>query len=333
MSFHAYAAHSKQGALSPFVYDPSPLGPPDVEIRVSHCGICHSDVHLVDDDWGVTSYPLVPGHEIVGTVVAIGPEARDLEAGQRVGVGWQRGACLRCDSCIAGEEQLCADEVATCVGHHGGFADRIRVDGRFVFPVPEALASENAAPLLCGGVTVYSPLRRWAKPSMRVAVVGIGGLGHLALQFARAMGCEVTAISRTTEKEEEARELGAHRFLATAEKHALRSAAGTLDFILSTVFVSQDWGGLLRALRPNGVLCLVGAPDEPLRLNVGALLGGQKTVTTSVIGGRPAIREMLAFAARHRVVARTERRPLAEASAALAEVRKGRARYRIVLTT
>ncbi len=331
MSVHAHAAHEPRGRLRPFVYEPAPIGPHDVEIRISHCGVCHSDVHLVDGDWGMGSYPMVPGHEIVGTVAAAGSEVRHLEIGARVGVGWQRGACLACEACGAGDENLCPEDAATCVGHHGGFADRIRLDGRFAFPIPEGLGSEGAAPLLCGGITVYSPLRRWVKPSTRVGVVGIGGLGHLALQFARAMGCEVTAISSSPDKEEEARGLGAHRFLATREEGALRAAAGSLDFVLSTVFVPQDWRGLLDALRPNGVLCFVGAPAEPLRLHVGAILGGQKTLTASAIGGRPAIREMLSFAARHGVAARTQLRPMAEADAALDEARRGRARYRIVL--
>jgi uncharacterized zinc-type alcohol dehydrogenase-like protein len=331
MSFHAYAAHSKRSALKPFVYEPPPVGPHDVEIRISHCGICHSDVHLVDGDWGMGSYPMVPGHEIVGTVAAVGPEVQHLEIGARVGVGWQRGACLACDSCIAGDENLCARNLATCVGNHGGFADRVRLDGRFAFPIPEGLDSENAAPLLCGGATVYSPLRRWVRSSMRVGVVGIGGLGHLGLQFAAAMGCEVTAISSTPDKEAEARGFGAHHFLATREPEALGSAASSLDFILSTVYATPDWEGLLRALRPNGVLCLVGATSEPLAVEAFTLLGGQKTVTGSAIGGRPAIREMLAFAARHGVAAKTQVRPLAEADAALGDVRKGRARYRVVL--
>jgi alcohol/geraniol dehydrogenase (NADP+) len=331
MSFHARAAHSKRSSLKPFVYEPAPLGPHDAEIRISHCGICHSDVHLVDGDWDSGSYPMVPGHEIVGTIAAVGPEVEHLEAGQRVGVGWQRGACLACEACGSGEENLCAKSTATCVGHHGGFADRIRVDGRFAFPIPEGLASESAAPLLCGGATVYSPLRRWARPSMRVGVVGIGGLGHLALQFASAMGCEVTAISSTPDKEEEARSFGAHRFLATREPKALPSAASSLDFILSTVFVTPDWEALVGALRPNGVLCLVGATSEPLEVHAFTLQDAQKTVTGSTTSGRPAIREMLAFAARHRVAARVQVRPLAEADAALGEVRKGRARYRVVL--
>jgi uncharacterized zinc-type alcohol dehydrogenase-like protein len=272
---------------------------------------------------------MVPGHEIVGTVAAAGPEVTYLEAGQRVGVGWQRGACLACEACGNGDENLCADNKATCVGHHGGFADRIRLDGRFAFPIPEGLASENAAPLLCGGATVYSPLRRLVKPSMRVGVVGIGGLGHLALQFAAAMGCEVTAISSTPDKEPEARSFGAHRFLASREPKALRSAASSLDHP-STV-CDPGLGRALGALRPNGVLCLVGATSEPVSAQAFTLLGGQKSITGSAIGGRPAIREMLAFAARHGVAAKVQVRPLAEADAALGEVRKGQARYRVVL--
>jgi uncharacterized zinc-type alcohol dehydrogenase-like protein len=331
MGFHAWAAHRERGALKPFVYEPEPLGPFDVEIRISHCGICHSDVHLVDGDWGVGGYPMVPGHEIVGTVADVGSAVAHLAVGQRVGVGWQRSACLECEWCASGQENLCAREVATCVDQHGGFADRIRVDGRFAFPIPESLASEHAAPLLCGGVTVYAPLSRWVRPAMRVGVVGIGGLGHLALQFARAMGCEVTAISTNPEKEAEAHSFGAHRFIATREAKALRTVAHSLDFVLSTAFLAPDWKGLLRTLRPNGVLCLVGAPDTPLRLDPGAILGRQISVTASAIGGRPAVRETLEFAARHGVVPKVQLRPLAEANAALGEVRKGKARYRGVL--
>lgn len=331
MSVRAYAARVKKGPLGPFSYKPQPLGPHDVEIRISHCGICHSDVHLVDGDWGVGSYPMVPGHEIVGEVTALGAEVLHLEAGDRVGVGWQRGACLACEACLRGEENLCAAAQATCVDHHGGFAEAIRVDGRFAFSIPGTLSSEAAAPLLCGGITVYSPLRRWVRPSMRVGVVGIGGLGHLAVQFARAMGCDVTAISASPDKEPAARGFGAHRFVAAKEPKALRAAAGSLDFVLSTVFLPADWKGLLAALRPNGVLCFVGAPAEPLKLSLGALLGGQKTITTSVIGGRSGIREMLEFAARDGVAAQTQVRPLAEANEALGAVREGRGRYRVVL--
>jgi alcohol/geraniol dehydrogenase (NADP+) len=331
VGFHAYAARRARGRLAPFVYTPDRLGPHDVELRVSHCGICHSDVHLVDGDWGASRYPMVPGHEIVGSVAALGASVRQLRRGQRVGVGWQRGACLECEPCVRGEENLCANEVATCVDHHGGFAERIRVDSRFAFPIPEALASEHAAPLLCGGITVYAPLRRHARAAARVGVLGIGGLGHLALQFAHAMGCEVTALSASPDKEAEAHGFGAHRFVLAREPRALRAVAGTLDFLLSTVFRPLDIAPLLDTLRPNGALCFVGVPDAPLRLDVGSMLGRQLSVTTSAIGGRPAIREMLAFAARHGIAPKVQLRPLAEANAALAEVRKGRARYRVVL--
>jgi uncharacterized zinc-type alcohol dehydrogenase-like protein len=331
VTIHAYAAHGVRRPLRPFAYEPAPLGPNDIELQISHCGICHSDVHLVDGDWGIGTYPMVPGHEIVGTVAALGGEVLHLEPGDRVGVGWQRGACLSCEQCGSGDENLCPANQATCVGHHGGFADRIRLDARFAFPVPDALSSEAVAPLLCGGITVYSPLRRLARPTMRVGVVGIGGLGHLGLQFARAMGCEVTAFSSSPDKEAEARGFGAHRFLDVHEPKALASAESSLDFILSTVYVSPDWSGLLNALRPNGTLCLVGAPGEPLSIPPVVLVVGQKSVTGSAIGGRPAIREMLGFAARHGVVARTQVRPLAEADAAFDEVRRGRARYRMVL--
>lgn len=331
MTIHAHAAPAKKTPLRPFDYEPAPLGPQDVEIRITHCGICHSDVHLVDGDWGVGRYPMVPGHEIVGTVAAAGAEVKHLNVGDRVGVGWQRAACLACEACLSGHENLCAANQATCVDNYGGFADAIRVDSRFTFAIPEKLASDAAAPLLCGGATVYSPLRRWVRPSMSVAVLGIGGLGHLGLQFASAMGCEVTAISTTPDKEAEARSFGASRFVATREKNALRSIAGSVDFILSTAFLTQDWMAVLAALRPNGVLCFLGGPHEPLSVPVPALIGGQKTITASVIGGRPGIREMLEFAARHGIAAKTEQRPMAEADAGLARVRAGKARYRVVL--
>jgi uncharacterized zinc-type alcohol dehydrogenase-like protein len=333
MKIHAWAVQEKKGALGPFEYEPAPLGPHDVEIAISHCGICHSDVHLVDGDWGVGAYPMVPGHEIVGSVVAAGPAVRHLKPGERVGVGWQRSACLTCEVCIRGEENLCRSDEATCVNHHGGFADRIRVDARFAFPIPDALPSEEAAPLLCGGVTVYAPLSRLARSSMRVGIVGVGGLGHLGIQFARAMGCEVTALSSTPEKEDDARRLGAHHFVVTREGEAMAGLAHTLDLVLSTAFIAQDWPRLVSALRPNGTLCLVGVPSEPLTLSAGALLGAQRSVTGSAIGGRPAIRRMLEFAARHGVGAEAQSRPMAEADAALDDVRQGRARYRAVLVT
>jgi len=333
MPIHAYAATAAGTPLGPFAYEPEPLGSHGIEISVSHCGICHSDLHLIDNDWGNSTYPLVPGHEVVGEVIAVGSAVSDHQVGDRVGVGWQCGSCGHCDHCVAGDEPFCADNRATCVGRFGGYADRLRVDGRFAFAIPAALSSEVAAPLLCGGATVYTPLRCFGvRPDHRVGVIGIGGLGHLAVQFAHAFGCEVTAFSSSPDKEAEARELGAHHFVASGDTDALGAAAGSLDFILSTVNVSLDWTAYLNALRPRGHLCIVGAVPSALEIPVFPLMVGQRAVCGSVIAGRPMMREMLAFAARHRIGAHTEAMAMTEVNAALDRLRAGQARYRIVLT-
>ncbi|MFQ5772442.1 MAG: NAD(P)-dependent alcohol dehydrogenase [bacterium] len=332
MTINSYAALAAKQKLETFQYEPNELGPWDVELSISHCGICHSDVHLIDDDWQMSTFPLVPGHEIVGTVQALGANVKHLAKGQRVGIGWQRSACLTCEFCICGEENLCPQQQATCMGNYGGFAESIRMDSRFVFPVPEKLASENVGPLLCGGITVFSPLRRYdVRPTMKVGVNGIGGLGHLALQFAHAFGCEVTAFSTTPEKESEAKEFGAHHFICSKDSSAIEQAANSLDFILNTVYADIDWVSFLNILRPNGKLCTVGAAANPIMIPVFPLIAGQKTVCGSVIGGRRIIQEMLEFCARHHIKAKTEILPMSEVNTAIDKVRNGKARYRMVL--
>jgi len=332
MSISAWAAPSARSPLEAFHYTPTALGPGEVEIRISHCGICHSDLHLIDDDWGGSRYPLVPGHEIVGTVTGLGAGVGHLKAGQRVGVGWQRSSCGECEYCRRGEENLCARSEATCVGHHGGFASAIVTDSRFAFPIPEALESDAAAPLLCAGVTVFSPLRRHGVgPGMRVGVVGIGGLGHLALQFAAKLGATVVALSSTAAKGGDARAFGAAEFLNTAEAGAMQKAKRSLDYVLSTVNVDLPWGDYMKLLRPNGILCFVGAAPGNLGLRPGEFIGGQKTVTGSSIGGRAVMADMLAFAAAQGVRPRIETGPMAEVNAALKRVAENRARYRMVL--
>jgi uncharacterized zinc-type alcohol dehydrogenase-like protein len=331
--FKAYAAVAKQQSLTPFQYEPKPLGQFDVEIKISHCGICHSDVHLVDNDWGISRYPLVPGHEIIGTVTSLGTLATQLSIGQRVGVGWQRGACMHCDMCMSGQHNLCAKQEATCVGNYGGFADRIRVDSRFAFSIPDSISSETAAPLLCGGITVFSPMLRFGvSPIHRVGVIGIGGLGHLALQFAKAFGCEVTAFSHSANKAAEARNFGAHKFVSSKDPDAMRKIAGSLDFIINTANVDLDWPTFMNCLRPNGKLCFVGVPPAPVQVPVTHLLGGRKSVCASPIGSPIEIREMLDFAARHSIGAMTEMRPMNEVNEALKKVRDNSARYRMVLS-
>ena len=261
--------------LQPFSYEAAELGPYDVEIGITHCGLCHSDIHLIDNDWGMSAYPLVPGHEIVGTVRAAGPAAGGFKPGQRVGVGWQRSSCLACEWCLRGKETCCARQEATCVGHHGGFATAIRTDSRFVYPIPEGLPSAAAAPLLCAGLTVYTPLRLDAVAASRVGVIGIGGLGHLAILFARAFGCEVTAFSTSPAKEAEALRLGARHFVDSRDPARMAAASGSLDLLLSTVTTDLDWNAWLNLLRPMGVLTLVGASPGPIAVAPFGLILGQ----------------------------------------------------------
>ncbi len=331
MRVEALAAMEKRGRLEPYRYELEPLGPHEVEIAVTHCGLCHSDIHLIDDNWNRSTYPLVPGHEIVGTIAGRG-SLTDLQIGRRVGVGWQRAACLTCDLCLAGEENLCPHQQATCLGHFGGLASQVRVDSRFVFPIPDELDSAVAAPLMCGGITVYAPLRRFgADPTKRVGVVGIGGLGHLALLMLRAFGCEVTAFSSSANKRAEVLAMGADEFVASTEPREILKHAGRLDLLLSTVHARLDWTSYLRTLAPNGTLVLLGAPPGLLQIPAGLLVTGQRSITGSDIGGRPLIREMLAFAAHHRLAPRIEGLRLGEANAALDRLRQNRVRYRVVL--
>jgi alcohol/geraniol dehydrogenase (NADP+) len=326
------AAHAAGAELLPFHYDPGDIKPHEIEINITHCGICHSDLHLIMNDWGVSQYPFIPGHEVIGTVAALGSDVRSLEKGQRVGLGWQSNSCGVCEWCLKGLENLCAQSEATCIHRHGGYAQRVRANSRFVFPIPKALESENAAPLLCGGITVYSPMRtHGVNPSSRVGVIGVGGLGHLAIQFARTFGADVTAFSTSADKGDEARALGAHRFVNSRDSKALKELTGTQDFIINTANADQDWSVYISALRPTGVLCMVGVPPGPLTLPAFPLISGMKLVAGSPIGSPFRIREMLDVAARHGVKAQTELFPMAKANAAIEKVKKNKVRYRAVL--
>jgi uncharacterized zinc-type alcohol dehydrogenase-like protein len=329
---HGLGVHAAGAQLLPYKYDPGVLRADEVEIKISHCGVCFSDVHLIDNDWGMSKYPFVPGHEIIGAVVAVGSAVKNLVVGDRVGVGWQADSCGICEWCRQGEEHLCAKSQPTCVGRNGGFADKIRVNWRFAIPVPAALDSEHAAPLLCGGITVYSPLRNHGvRPSSRVGIIGIGGLGHMGIQFAKAFGAEVTAFSTSKDKEEEAKGLGAHQFVNTRDAGALKKVAGSFDLLLSTVSADQDWQAYVAALRPKGMLCIVGASPSPIQVGAFSLIGGQKAISGSPTGSPRDLFEMLDVAARHGVKAITERFPMAKANDAVAKVKKSQVRYRAVL--
>jgi uncharacterized zinc-type alcohol dehydrogenase-like protein len=329
---NGFGVHAAGAELLPYKYTKSELRLQDIEIKISHCGVCHSDLHLIDNDWGTSQYPFIPGHEIIGTVSEVGSEVHGLAVGERVGVGWQADSCGQCEWCLQGKENLCAQAQGTCVHRHGGYADAVRVNARFAVKIPETLTSENAAPLLCGGITVYNPIRHFGvNPSSRVGVIGIGGLGHMALQFARAFGAHVTAFSTSAAKEAESLALGAHKFVNTRESKSLKNLAGSFDFILSTINADQDWTAYVAALRPNGNLCFVGVPPSPLSIPAFPLIAGIRSVSGCNIGSPLQIREMLDVAARHNVNAQTEVFPMAKANDAVKRLRKNQVRYRAVL--
>jgi uncharacterized zinc-type alcohol dehydrogenase-like protein len=333
MFIRAYAAKTTKGKLEAFDFDPGPLGPNEVEVAVSHCGICHSDLAMIDNDFGMAKYPLIPGHEITGTIAAMGEQVRGLKTGQRVGVGWQCGSCGLCEWCSTGHENFCAKEVDTVVNHFGGWAERVRAQAKFAVPLPEALDASVAGPLMCAGATVFSPMMHFGVTSgMRTAVVGIGGLGHLAVQFLAKMGCEVTAISSSHDKDEAVRKLGAHHFIATRGTDELKKAAGSFDFIISTVSAAVDWSEYVNALRPQGRLCIVGLPLTPVQIPIFGIVAAEKSVTGGRCGSPSDTAKMLDFAARHKVLPVCEHFALADVNKALDYVRSGKARYRAVLT-
>ncbi len=330
--FHGYAAFEAGAPLRPHRWEPSPLADHDVEIEVMHCGICFSDVSMIDNAWRMSRFPLVPGHEVTGRVAARGAAVAHLDVGQVVGVGWNSGSCDVCPTCLGGHHHRCDDGEDTIIGRPGGFAERVRVRATWAIPLPDGLDPADAGPLFCGGVTVFTPFRDLAlSPLARVGVVGIGGLGHLALQLARAWGCEVTAFSSTASKADEARRLGAHRVVDSRSAEALRGERGRHDLILSTVHSDLDWPAYLAALAPGGRLHLVGAAPSPLSVPAFTLIGGDRSVSGSGVGSPRALHDLLAFAARHGIRPVTEHFPMDRVNDALDHLRSGRARYRVIL--
>lgn len=330
IQINAYAAPSEKAPFAPFTYEADDPTAFEAEVAISHCGVCHSDLHIADGDWNPREFPVVPGHEIIGTVTAVASQGDPSLVGQRVGIGWQRGSCLNCAYCNTGQEHLCAQSVATCSHNYGGFAEKIIVDSRFLHPIPDDLPSETAAPLLCAGITVYSPLQRYATHTSRVGIIGIGGLGHLALQFANKMGCHVTAFSSGDSKRDEAQQLGAHHYVNGRDDDALKAQRRSLDLIISTPPANLDWARYIGALKPNGVLCFVGAPSQTVNVQINHILQN-KAVAGSVIGGRQMMRDMLSFAARQGIESWSEVLPFDSINEAMTRLRENEVRYRFVL--
>lgn len=329
----AFAASEPGAPLKPFQYDPGPLRADEVEIAVESCGICHSDLSMLKNEWGISAYPLVPGHEIIGKVSKAGAGVTHLRPGQRVGLGWYSRSCLTCRECASGDPNLCPAAEGVLVKRHGGFAEAVRAQAAWVVPLPDGIDAAKAGPLFCGGITVFNPIVQFGVRSTdRVGVVGIGGLGHLALRFLRAWGCDVTAFTSSRGKEDEARSLGAHHVVNSRDEDGLRKLAGAFDFIISTVNVPLRWDALLGALRPRGRLHIVGAVLEPIPVPAMTIISGQKQVSGSPLGSPGTIATMLDFCARHRIEPVTQTFPLSRVNDAIKHLADGKARYRVVLT-
>lgn len=332
MPIKAYAAKGPKQKLEAFEYDPGKLGEHEVEVAVTHCGICHSDLSMLDNEWGMTVYPFVPGHEVVGKVAAVGDHVKHLKVGDRVGIGWLCGSCADCEWCHRGKEHLCVQQRATIVQHHGGYADLVRSDANFAMKIPDALPSEFAGPLMCAGSTVYSPLiHQDVRPEMKAAVIGIGGLGHLAIQYLNKFGCEITAISGTNSKEAEARKLGAHNFIASKESAALAKAALQFDVILNTVSGDLDWPALLGTLRPEGKLIICGVPESEVKFQAFPMINFEYKIIGGRLGSPTDTEQMLNFSARHNIKPMIEQFAMNKVNEAVDHVRAGKARYRAVL--
>ncbi len=328
----AYAAFEPHGELSAYQYEAGELSAHEVEIDVLFSGLCHSDISMIDNEWGATEYPLIPGHEVVGKIAKVGSAVTQLNKGQVVGLGWHAGFCDECTMCHSGDHNLCTSAQPTIIGHHGGFAEKVRAAANSVVVIPEGIELESAGPLFCAGITVFNPLVQFAiKPTDKVAVIGIGGLGHLAVQFLNAWGCHVTAFTSSDQKRQEALDLGADATLNSRDEAEIASAAGRFDFILSTVNVKLDWNLYVSTLAPKGRLHFVGATLEPLDLAVFPMMLGQRSVSGSPVGSPATIAKMLQFAQLHNIKPVIEKYKFADINKAISHLRSGKAHYRVVL--
>ena len=331
MKVLGYATKAVGQPLEPFTYKQPKLDTHDVLVSITHCGLCQTDIHAINNYYGITTFPFVPGHEIVGYVSAVGSTVSNLKEGDRVGIGWQGRSCMKCEWCLQGEEQLCMDIVSSGTWvPYGGFSSSICVDSRFAYLLPDTMPSEVAAVLMCAGITVYSPLRSHsAQQGKKIGIIGVGGLGHLALQFARALNYEVTAISSSLDKKEQALAFGADHFIFSNDQSMMQQAMFSFDLLLCTAHGKINWEVLLNTLKKNGNLILTGFPE--IALNSTDLVAHQLSITGSFLGNRVTMREMLSFVQEHSIVPKVELMPMTKVNEAIQRVKENKARYRIVL--
>ncbi|OFZ23331.1 MAG: hydroxyacid dehydrogenase [Bdellovibrionales bacterium GWB1_55_8] len=336
----AYAAPSATQPLGPFQFERREPGPHDVQIDIQYCGICHSDIHQIRDEWGGSIFPMVPGHEITGVVRKVGSQVKNYQVGDRVGVGCFVDSCRECDSCREGLEQYCDTGMVGTYNSrekngtptYGGYSNHIVVDEQYVLRIPEKLPLDQAAPLLCAGITTYSPLRHWnAGPGKKVAVIGLGGLGHMAVKIAHAMGAEVTVLSQSLKKKADGARLGADHFHATSDPKTFKELSGTFDLILNTVSVELDWNQYLNLLRRDGTMVVLGVPTKAPNVHAFSLIGGRRSLAGSLIGGIKETQEMLDFCAKHGIASDIETINIDQVNAAYERMLTGEVRYRFVI--
>lgn len=330
---HAYAATAPHGQLQPFEFQLGELGPHQIDIAGSHCGLCHSDLSMWTNEWGMSAYPFVPGHEAVGKVAAVGSSVGRVKVGDTVGLGWYSKSCMECTQCMTGNHNLCPTGEQTIVGRYGAFADLVRCSEEWATPLAAGFDVSKAGPLFCGGVTVFNPIVQFnVRPTDRVGVVGIGGLGHMALKFLNKWGCHVTAFTSSESKREEALKMGAHQIAVSTDPSSFGPLAKSFDFILVTVNAGLNWPALIGCLRPKGRLHFVGAVPEPISVAAFQLIGGQYSLSGSPLGSPATTAQMIEFCERHQILPQVEFFPMSKVNEAFAHLEAGKARYRIVLT-
>jgi uncharacterized zinc-type alcohol dehydrogenase-like protein len=335
-----YAAHDKTSALVPFHFDRRDPGPNDVVVEIAYCGICHSDIHQVLDEWKNSLYPMVPGHEIVGRVAKVGSAVKKFKEGDLAGVGVMVDSCRVCANCKAGEEAYCTKGMVGTYNAKdyageltfGGYSNNIVVDERYVLSISPKLNLAAVAPLLCAGITTYSPLRHWkVGKGSKVGIIGLGGLGHMGLKFAHSMGAEVVQFTTSASKIDDARKLGAHEVVVTKDPAAVAKHAGSFDFILDCVSAPHDVNMFVDLLRLNGTMCLVGLPESPVIVSPFSIITNRRSFAGSMIGGMPETQHMLDYCAEHNIVSEIELTPITKLAEAYERVLMGDVKYRFVI--
>lgn len=334
MEILSYAALEAGGELVPFKYKSKPLSAEEVQIAVLYCGVCHSDISMIENEWGISSYPLIAGHEVVGRITSMGEAAKNkgLAIGQLVGIGWNAKSCQHCDYCINGQHVNCENRCTPTILNNGGFASHVSADWQWIIPLSESVDPSKIGPLLCAGITVFKPLLKYNITALsRVGVIGIGGLGHIAIKILRAMGADVTAFSSNPAKFDSIMQLGADHVVNSRDIQALNKAVGQFDLIINTVSADLDWEPYYRALAPEGAFHTVGVTMKPFAVPAARLISGDHSISGSSTGSPTQLRSLMKLALRAQIEPMTEEFPMSRVNEAIARVKSGKANFRVVL--